>query len=187
MSEGQDSATVDRTEDALRRAIEEVESARAVPMSASVMVSRDHLLDLLDDALENLPDELRAARWLLKERDDIRAKGQRDADALVADAASRVAQMVQRSEVVKAAEARAQEIIDEAEADARRMRHQAEDYCDQKLASFEAVLDRLSKTVMAGREKLASTGGTNPSDGPTPDYQDDEGSEASAFFDQDLD
>jgi hypothetical protein len=48
----------------------------------------------------------------------------------------------------------AQRILDDANEEARRLRHEAEDYADQKLASFEIVLDRTMKTVQAGREKL---------------------------------
>ena len=65
--------------------------------------------------------------------------------------------MVQRTEVVKAAEQRAYEIVDAAEADARRLRHEVEDFCDQKLASFEIVLERTQKLVAAGRSKLQGT------------------------------
>ena len=38
-----------------------IENARSVPMSASCMVPRDHLLDLLDDLRESLPEDVRAA------------------------------------------------------------------------------------------------------------------------------
>ncbi|MGH9121887.1 MAG: hypothetical protein ACRDYC_08060, partial [Acidimicrobiales bacterium] len=31
------------------------------------------------------------------------------------------------------------------------------DYCDQKLASFEIVLERTIRTVAAGRQKLSAT------------------------------
>lgn len=65
--------------------------------------------------------------------------------------------MVQRAEVVKAADKRAREILEDAESEARRMRHDAEDYCDQKLASFEVVLERISRTVAQGRQRLAAT------------------------------
>jgi hypothetical protein len=65
--------------------------------------------------------------------------------------------MVQRTEVVKAAEQRAYEIVDAAQADARRLRHEVEDFCDQKLASFEIVLERTQKLVAAGRSKLQGT------------------------------
>ena len=51
----------------------------------------------------------------------------------------------------------AQRILDDANEEARRMRHEAEDYCDQKLAGMEIVLDRIMRTVQAGREKLQAT------------------------------
>jgi hypothetical protein len=64
--------------------------------------------------------------------------------------------MVQRTEVVKAAELRAQQIIEDAEIAARRLRLETEDYCDQKLASFENVLAQVAKTVATGRRRLAA-------------------------------
>ena len=63
-----------RSEDQLRQLVEIVEVARSVPMSSTVMVHREEVLDILDDVLAHLPDELRAARWLLKEREEFRAK-----------------------------------------------------------------------------------------------------------------
>ncbi len=75
--------------------------------------------------------------------------------------------MVQRTEVVRQARHQAERIVDEAEADARRMRHEADDYVDRKLASFEIVLDRTIRTVQAGRERLAVVPSTRSSDGQT--------------------
>ena len=40
-----------------------------MPLSTSVMIQKDEILELLDEALERRPEELRAARWLLKERE----------------------------------------------------------------------------------------------------------------------
>jgi cell division septum initiation protein DivIVA len=178
-----ETVSVQRSEEILRELIEIVEVARAVPMSASVMINRDEVLDMLDEVLSGLPDELRSARWLLKDRDEVRAKAQREADALIADAKSHVAQLVQRQEVVKAAKGTAQQIIDEAEEQSRQMRHSAEDYCDQKLAKFEVILDRLTKQVGSGRRKLAAT--IADTDTAKPGTYDDDDSSAAAFFDQD--
>ena len=69
--------------------------------------------------------------------------------------ATRAERMVQRTEVVKAAEQRAHQIVDAAEAEARRLRHEGEDFCDQKLASFEIVLERTLKLVASGRAEAA--------------------------------
>lgn len=140
----------------LKQAVEIIEAAPGIPMSASVRVNRDELLDLLDEAVARLPEELRNARWLLKERDDFLNRTRRESDELIAEAKAQVAQMVQRTEVVKAAEARARHINEEAEANARRMRREAEDFCDQRLASFENVLSKVQKSVASGRQKLAA-------------------------------
>ena len=140
----------------LKQAIEIIEAAPGIPMSASVRVNRDELLDLLDEAVARLPEELRNARWLLKERDDFLKRTRRESDELIAEAKAQVAQMVQRTEVVKAAEARARHINEEAEANARRMRREAEDFCDQRLASFEIILSKVQKSVASGRQKLAA-------------------------------
>jgi cell division septum initiation protein DivIVA len=171
-------------EQLMRRVHDVVGSARPMPLSTSVMVNREELLELLDEAIERLPDELRAARWLLKEREEFLAKVRREGDDILAQARARAERMVQRTEVVKAAESRARKIVDAAESEARRLRNECEDYCDQKLASFEIVLERTLKMVAAGRTKLQGTGNTGevPAIGGTePAAETDD----PAFFDQD--
>ncbi len=145
------------TEMLLHRLRDIIESARPVPLSASSMISKEEVLDLLDEAITRFPEELRAARWLLKEREEYLAKMRHEGDEIITQARARAEQMVQRTEVVKAAEQRAYQILDQAEADARRLRHEVEDFCDQKLASFEIVLDRTLQMVAAGRAKLQGT------------------------------
>ncbi len=145
------------TERVLDELTELMENARSLPMSTSVRVERDDVLKLLDEARTRLPDELREARYLLKEREDFLARTRREADELIAEAKSNLARMVQRTEVVKAADHRARQILDQAEDDARRMQHDAEDYCDQKLASFQVVLERVGRAVSQGRLRLSAT------------------------------
>ena len=65
--------------------------------------------------------------------------------------------MVQKTEIVHEAQMSAQRTGDKATEDASRLRNEAEDYCDQKLAQFEIVLQRTLKTVNIGREKLQVT------------------------------
>ena len=66
----------------------------------------------------------------------------------------RAERMVERTEVVREARRVAQTVVDDAEASARQLRHEAEDYVDQKLASFEVVLERTLQSVEKGRERL---------------------------------
>lgn len=151
-------------EQLLKRVLDTVAGARPMPLSASVMINRDEVVEMLEEAIARLPEELRAARWLLKEREEFLAKVRREGDDILEQARTRAERMVQRTEVVKAADARARQIVDRAEDQARRMRLECEDFCDQKLASFEIVLERTQKLVAAGRTKLQ--GKPPPADEP---------------------
>ena len=178
----------------VRGALDVVQTAKAMPLSASVLVSREELAELLQAALDRMPDELRQARWLLKERDEFLADKQREADALLEEVRVQAERMIQRTEIVRQANHVAQRILDDANEEARRLRHEAEDYADQKLASFEIVLDRTMKTVQAGREKLQVTplprvdigegGDTSLATAPGGAWAG--GDEPEGFFDQDL-
>jgi hypothetical protein len=71
--------------------------------------------------------------------------------------------------------------MDAAESDARRKRNETEDFIDQRLASFEIVLDKLSRTVAAGRNRLGlNTGSTRAVEAAAPTEDHSKG-----FFDQD--
>lgn len=174
----------------LRRVADLIEAARPMPLSASSMINKDEVLELLNESLAALPDELRAARWLLKEREEFLARVRREGEEILDMARARAERMVQRTEVVKAADTRARQIVDNADTQARRMRLEVEDYCDQKLGSFEIILDRTKQIVEQGRSRLQGSplhemqaeAGQGADDMPDPDGETGDG-----FFDQDID
>ena len=45
--------------------------------------------------------------------------------------------------------------MEAAEADSRRLRHETEDFLDQRLGSFEILLDKLQKTVPPAAQRLS--------------------------------
>ncbi len=167
----------------LRRAIDIIATAPTMPLSSSPRIDRDEIIELLEESLNRLPEELRQARWMLKERQEFVAKTRREADELLEAARVRAERMVQRTEVVRAAEQRARQVMETAEADSRRLKHETEDFLDQRLGSFEILLDKLSKTVHAGRQRL--TIGEQVVADPT-GATDEESASSSTFFDQDI-
>ena len=163
----QPASAINDSEALLRRAVDIIATARTMPLSSSPMINREEIIELLEEALHRMPDELRQARWMLKERQDILDASRAQAE-----------RMVQRTEVVRAAEMRARKIVEAAENEARRMKLEVEDFCDQRLASFEILLERTLKTVAVGREKLnGRMNDTRPPAPPEPE---------SNFFDQDV-
>jgi cell division septum initiation protein DivIVA len=176
------------TEGLIRRVIEIIDGTRALPLSSSVKLdNKDEVLELLEDARHRLPEELRTARWLMKEREEYLAKMRREGDDILDAARLHAERMVQRTEVVREAQLSARRIVEDAKDHARRLRLEAEDYCDQKLAAFEVVLDRTIKTVAAGRQKLSVTPAPI-GDGPDARVAGVDAEDAlaeDAFFDQD--
>lgn len=138
----------------LRRLVDVISNAKSMPLSTSVLISKDEVLELLTEAVQRLPEDLKNARWLLREREEVMEKAVREGEEIVEAARGRAERMVQRTQVVKDAKRAAQRMLEDAGVESRRLRHETDLFCDRRLANFEIVLDRLTKMVQAGREKL---------------------------------
>jgi len=103
-----------RSDELLSELIEIVETARALPMSASCVLPRERLLDLLDELREVLPPEMDEARTVIATRErllkeayetaaEARARGVAEADTLVADAEHRAEQLAAEADATAAA------------------------------------------------------------------------------------
>lgn len=169
---------------ALMRMEEIVVNAKAMPLSASVLVSRDEMLFLIDSAKQSLPGELREAAWIVRERSEYLNRVSLEAEEIIDEARARAERMVSKQEIVRQAQSNANRILVRAREDAARLRFDAEDYADQKLAELEIALSRVMKAVKGGRERLAvSTGSQEDQSISTDDIAENE----EFVFDQDRD
>ena len=145
-------------EEDLRQLIELVAGAKQMPLSNSALVPREEVLALLEQALRNLPDEIREARWALRDREELMAAEMHKAQQLMDQVRAEAARLVDRTEIVRQSRLKAEQIIADAQAQARQMINQSEDFIDGKLGNFEIVLERLLKTTHSGRERLSAQG-----------------------------
>ncbi|ACQ79862.1 conserved hypothetical protein [Beutenbergia cavernae DSM 12333] len=139
-----------------------VQAARAMPMSASVLVNRAEVLDLLDAVRDSLPDQISAADDVIADADAVLARAQREAERALAQARTEAERLTSQEAVVAQAEARAAEIVAAAEETAERLQRDADDYCDKRLAQFEIDLDAVQAQVHAGRARLAERARNRP-------------------------
>jgi len=166
----------------LRELVELVENAKQMPLSNSALIPREEVLGLLEQALTSLPEEVREARWALRDREELMAAEVQKAQQLMDQVRAEAARMVDKTEIVRQAQARA-------------MINQSEDFIDGKLGNFEIVLERLLKTARSGRERLSAQGLPTSMIEPAPIAIDDTlyepgyappTSDESSFFDQDA-
>ena len=136
-----------------------VEEARGVPLSASCVVHRGELLEVLDAVRSSFPKDLSAAQEIINTREQILEEARGSADSLIGHAREEVSRMVEQTEIVTAARAEAKRILREVEDDARAQREEIETYIDSRLATLEVVLNKTLDVVNRGREKLQGADG----------------------------
>ncbi len=134
-----------------------IREAKSMPLSSSALLNREEVLELVAELKEALPEEIKQARWVVKDREELLTKGRRDSQRIVEEAEQEQLRMATREEVVKRAEAEADRILAEARDEARRMRLEAEDYVDAKLAQFEIALQRSGEELAATKAALGRT------------------------------
>jgi cell division septum initiation protein DivIVA len=147
-----------------------IENARSVPMSSSCMVPRDHLLDLLDDLRESLPEEVQQAGAIVEQRTEILQQAQAEAERLTGRTRSETEQLVatarrqseeligtarrQRDEILTRTQAEADELLAEAEAAAEQLVAQARQLRDQLVAQGQREQAELVAAGEAEHERL---------------------------------
>jgi vacuolar-type H+-ATPase subunit H len=138
----------------LNTAIAIVEEARGVPLSASCVVHRGEMLEILNSARDFLPVDFITAEGILDDRDRIIDEGRTSAEAMIATAREDVARMIEQTSIVQAARDEAQRILDDARAVAEEERAEVEAYIDGRLATLEVILNKTMDAVARGRERL---------------------------------
>lgn len=131
-----------------------VEEATSVPFSTSAVINREEFLELLGTFKQEIPDEVRQARWMARDREELIERARKEAERIIQEAREQRDRLLSRTEIVQAAQREADRIVEEAKDKAARIQHEAEDYIDQKLAGFEILLTKALTTVGRGREQL---------------------------------
>ncbi|MGM0367437.1 MAG: ATPase [Actinomycetota bacterium] len=134
-----------------------VDKSKKIPFSSNVVVSENEIYDLIDELRSILPEELKQARWIVKEREGMIEEAKRQSARITKEAEERAQVLVSESEVLKKANKKSEELMSMVEAKARTIRLEAEDYADEKLANLEAVLHKLLSAVEKGREQFKNT------------------------------
>jgi cell division septum initiation protein DivIVA len=125
-----------------------IENARSVPMSGSCMVPRDHLLDLLDDLRESLPEDVQAAGAIVEQRTEILQQAQAEAERLTGRTRT------ESEHVLAAAHRQRDDLLGTARRQRDELLARAQEDAEELLADAEAEADRLIEEGRAHREAL---------------------------------
>ncbi len=131
-----------------------VRAARRMPMMSKIMMDEQELVDLIDQMRTVLPEEIRYAKHVLREKEQILADAQAQADDILRTAREQADLMIQREGLLKEARTQAEGMIRTAQEEAERISVGADNYARQVLTELEESLIRQTASVRKGLESL---------------------------------
>jgi len=131
-----------------------VTNAKSLPMTDTVRVDKEEIFDVLDQMRATIPEEIKQARWIVKERQEMLAEAKREAERIIKEAHEKQDDLISQEEVTKQAERAAEDIVEDARGREREIRLGAEDYADEILNTLEVNLSKFIAAVQRGRERL---------------------------------
>jgi cell division septum initiation protein DivIVA len=139
--------------------LEEVLGAGSrVPLTSRTLVDEPEILDIIDQIRLSIPEEIKAAKRLTDQRDQVIADANAEADRILHDADVQVAQRLSEHHLVRTAEARAGDIQDRALQQAADIRHEADAYAHRVLLKLREQIAQLGGTVDRGIGELEARG-----------------------------
>ena len=127
-----------------------VESSSKIPVTGKVVVNKKEILDVIDQIINHLPDEFKKAQWICDEKERILIDAKKQAKIFEEETIDKIRRRVEKQDLVKEAQTRAEEIIAAAQRDAKIMRLGAKDYADE-------ILSQLDKEIELKGQKMLHT------------------------------
>ena len=127
------------------------------------MIDFQRVRDIIDDIRLHLPTEIKDAKAIISDREDILRDAKREADDIVKRAENRARQLVSQEEVFKEAQAKSAALLAETQGKAREMERAAMDFAENTLKKSEDALvlglNEIKTTRLALRSKSGRSAG----------------------------
>jgi vacuolar-type H+-ATPase subunit H len=139
--------------------LEEVLGAGSrVPLTSRTLVDEPEILDIIDQIRLSIPEEIKAAKRLTEERDQVIADARAEADRILREADAQVAERLGEHHLVRSAESRAADIQDRAIEQAAQIRREADAYAHRVLLKLREQVSQIEGTVDRGIAELEARG-----------------------------
>lgn len=149
-----DKASVGAVDAMIGELIDQLRDAKTMPLSSNVLVDKGAFIANLERLRQLVPEELRQARWMIREREAFVARTNEKGKEIIDKAQARSKELVSQSHVLAEAVEEANILVRNAEAEARRVRLDAEDYSEDRLVQLEHLFGNLTKQVRDTRAEF---------------------------------
>lgn len=131
-----------------------INEAKRLPLTSGVIVNQEEFLSIIDQMRINIPLEIREARRLKTEREQVIAQAQAEAEKILAEAKGQVEGLLTEEQLLKAAREESAKIIEQARREAEKIRKGADEYAIEVLGQLQDQLMALQTTIQNGLDYL---------------------------------
>jgi vacuolar-type H+-ATPase subunit H len=132
----------------------EIESGKKFPLTEKVLLNQELLLDYIDRLRSELPEEMRQARWVLRERERVINEAEEEANKILDNTKAKIQQLASESEVTKEAQVKAEQIMQDAHRVAYEIKLGANHYADDLLVALEDKLKNTLEVIDNSRKEI---------------------------------
>ena len=138
-----------------------VNGSRRVPLSSRIMLEEEDLLAIVEQMRQTIPNEIKQARRVLQDREQILKQAQSEAEKIVTMARDRAEYMINQEGILTMAKERGEQMLSDAQRDAQTTRSEIEQYAVDVLGHLEQQLELQLHQVRNGLQELGGQGGNH--------------------------
>ena len=132
-----------------------LEDSWSLPLSGGrCVVDAQKVKECVEDIRLNLPGEIKQAKMIVADRNDIIKTAERQAETTLRKAEERARMLIAQEEIVKQAQEKAADIIAQAQMAAKEIRRASHEFSDSVLKQTEENLNASLKNVRDTRQAL---------------------------------
>lgn len=137
---------------------EMLEKSWSVPLSGGkCVVDAEKIRDLIDEVRLNLPSDLKQAKAVVADRNNILLNARNEAEGIIKRAEERAKALVAEEEIVRVANEKATETLNIAQAKSKEMRQAAFDFSEDMLQKIEKAATECLGSIKETRQALKNT------------------------------
>ena len=131
-----------------------IEASARVPLTGKVIIHEETLYNYLDKFRAYLPQSIRDAEYVIREKDRILGDAAREGEGLIEAAKKKCDRIVGESEIVKQAISQGEQLINNAKLEAKNLVSGAYGYSEEVMSSLQGELETYLRTIRGGRDAI---------------------------------
>lgn len=147
-----------RVEDLINELEDMMNEAKVLPLTGGkAVIDTETALDILDEIQDSLPTEVRQAKAIVADRNQIIAEAKKEAEKIIRDGEDKRKALIEQHEIVKQAEAQALDIISDAKKKSSEMKRVANDYVNDIMKKTDETLTELTNEIRKTRQNFKAS------------------------------